>query len=203
LLTLIPAPENEQIQTKDSVYTAIGLAAPVLHQQLDFDSFITKTLVIEVQKQGPGYSILRRRIAILLSQWISVKVSDASRPIVYQIFQHLLDRSDPTNDIVVRITAGREFKNVADEWEFKAEHFQPYAHDILARLMSLIEEASLSDSKFNILNTVSVIVQRLEHFVRVLTLNCITFSNLFRSHRMLIVLSAFYHHFGSNQAKNI
>jgi hypothetical protein len=137
----------------------------VLHQRLDFDGFISTTLIPEVQIQGPGYNFLRRRIAILLGQWISVKVKDESRPLVYQIFSHLLDKSDSSNDLVVRITTGREFKNIADEWEFKAEHFLPYAPEILTRLMELVEEVSLSETKMALLNTISVIVQRLEHHV--------------------------------------
>jgi hypothetical protein len=32
------APDNEDILFKDSVYTAIGLAADVLHDQLDFNA---------------------------------------------------------------------------------------------------------------------------------------------------------------------
>lgn len=141
----------------------------MLHQQLDFDEFVSATLIPEVQIQGPGYNYLRRRIAILLGQWISVKVKDDTRPLVYQIFQHLLNQSDISNDLVVRITAGREFKNIADEWEFKAEHFLPYAPEILTRLMELVEEVSLSETKMALLNTISVIVQRLEHHVSSVT----------------------------------
>ncbi|KAI4793655.1 ARM repeat-containing protein, partial [Aureobasidium sp. EXF-8845] len=62
----VAAPDNEEILFKDSVYTAIGLAAAVLQQHLDFDSFLSNTIVVEVQKQKPGFNILRRRIAILL-----------------------------------------------------------------------------------------------------------------------------------------
>lgn len=160
------APDNDNVLFKDSVYTAIGLSAAVIHQQLDFGAFISSTLVAEVQKQQPGYNVLRRRIAILLAQWIPIKVSKPSRPLVYQIFQYLLDKSDPLNDQVVRLTAGRQFKNIADEWEFDAEQFMPYAAEILSRLMALIEEVELTETKMALLNTISVIVERLEHHVR-------------------------------------
>ncbi|KAF2458398.1 armadillo-type protein [Lineolata rhizophorae] len=157
--------DNDNILFKDSVYTAVGLAAPVLHPHLDFDAFISATLVPEVQRQQPGYNILRRRIAILLAQWISVKVSDQSRPLVYQIFRHLLDKSDALNDQVVRVTAGRQFKNVADDWEFKPDQFMPYASDIFTRIMSLVEEVELAETKMALLNTISIMVERMEHRV--------------------------------------
>ncbi|KAL1303880.1 hypothetical protein AAFC00_000334 [Neodothiora populina] len=156
---------NEDVLLKDSVYTAIGLAAAVLHKYLDFNNFLASTLVSEVQKQQPGFNILRRRIAILLGQWISIQVSNENRPLVYQIFQHLLDPSDACNDQVVRVTAGRQFKNIVDDWEFGPEAFLPYAETIMTRLMQLIQNVELTETKMALLNTISVMVERLEHHI--------------------------------------
>ncbi|KAF9690716.1 hypothetical protein EKO04_011275 [Ascochyta lentis] len=161
----VATPENEDILFKDSVYTAIGLAADILHDQLDFDAFLENTLVAEVGKQKPGFNIIRRRIAIVISQWIAIKISQEKKPIVYQIFQHLLDTSDPLNDQVVRVTAGRRFKDIADEWEFHADNFLPYAPTTLERLMALVREVDLPDTKMALLNTISIIVERLEHHI--------------------------------------
>jgi hypothetical protein len=147
------------------VYCAIGLAADILHDQVDFDSLIENTLVPEAGKQKPGYNIIRRRIAIIISQWIAIKISESKKPIVYQIFQHLMDKNDPLNDQVVRVTAGRKFKDCADEWEFKADNFLPYAPTMLDRLMALVQEVELAETKMALLNTISVIVIRLEHNV--------------------------------------
>ncbi|GAB7347398.1 hypothetical protein MBLNU459_g4324t1 [Dothideomycetes sp. NU459] len=157
--------DNENVLFKDSVYTAIGLAAAVIHQHLDFNSFLSSTLVAEVQKQTPGYNILRRRIAILLGQWITIGVSDENRPLVYKIFQHLLDKSDTCNDQVVRVTAGRQFKAVVDDWEFSPERFLPYAEITMTRLMELVQEVELVEIKLALLNTISVLVERLEHHI--------------------------------------
>ena len=148
------------------MYTAIGLAANILHDHVDFDAFIVNTLVPEAQKQKPGYNILRRRIAIIISQWIAIKVAEDKKPLVYQIFQHLLDKSDPLNDHVVRVTAGRQFQDIANDWEFKADNFMPYAPLTLDRLMALVQEAELPETKMALLNTISTIVERLEHHVR-------------------------------------
>ncbi|KAL6704681.1 hypothetical protein ACN47E_007963 [Coniothyrium glycines] len=161
----VATPENEDILFKDSVYTAIGLAADILHDQLDFDTFLENTLVPEVGKQKPGYNILRRRVAIIISQWIAIKIAEDKKPVVYQIYQHLLDKSDSLNDQVVRVTAGRKFKDVADEWEFKAANFLPYASGILDRLMALVQEVELPETKMALLSTISVIVERLEHHI--------------------------------------
>ena len=84
---------------------------------------------------------------------------------VYQIFQHLLNKDDKLNDVVVRVTAGRQLKNVVDPFEFTAESFIPYATGILGALMSLIEEVDLSETKMALLNTISVIVVKMEHYI--------------------------------------
>lgn len=136
----------------------------MLEQHLDFATFLNSTLIPEIQVQQPGYNILRRRIAILLGQWLTIK-EGLDRPLVYQIFQYLLDKDDKLNDQVVRVTAGRQLKNVIDPFEFTAEAFMPYAPGILARIMAMIEEVELSETKMALLNTVSVVVIKMEHHV--------------------------------------
>ena len=158
---------NTDVLLKDSIYAAIGIAAPVLERNLDFDfgPFLNNTLVEEVQISQPGYNIIRRRAAVVLGQWLPVK-EGLNRPLVYQIFRHLLDKRDQMNDQVVRVTAGRQLRNVVDPFEFTAEPFMPYVPNILSSLMALIEEVELPDTKLALLNTISVIVTKMEQHVR-------------------------------------
>ena len=149
---------------KDSIYAAIGLAAPVLEQQFDFATFLRDNLVPEVQISGPGSSILRRRIAIVLGQWLPVK-EGLDRPLVYQIFQHLTDKNEAANDLVVRITAARQLHDVIDPFEFDAEQFVPSAPNIIDRLMPLMQEVDMTETKLALLNTLSLIVTKMEHHV--------------------------------------
>ncbi len=158
--------QNEDILFKDSVYTAIGLAAPVLHEHLDFDAFIRDVLIHEVTKEKVGFNILRRRAAILLGQWISVKISETQRPAVYQIFDHLLNKDDPLNDQVVRVTAGRQLKNICESWEFSPEQFVPFVPTTIQRLTDLIGEVESVETKMALLNTLSVLIENLVCFSR-------------------------------------
>lgn len=150
------------VVTKDAVYTAMGLSAPVVFQEFDFNSFLTSTLVNDVQQVGPGYKVLRRRIAILIGQWITIKVEKENRPLVYQIFQHLLKSEDETNDHVVRVTAARQLKLVVDDFTFEIEGFLQYAPDILGRMMGLIQEVENTETKLAILETIRAISVRME-----------------------------------------
>jgi hypothetical protein len=157
--------DQSSVVTKDAVYTAMGLSAPVIYQSFDFDAFLVSTLVIDVQQPGHGYKVLRRRIAILLGQWIVVSISETNRPLVYQIFQHLLKKEDETNDYVVRVTAARQFKAVVDDFSFQPEGFLPFAPDILGRVMALIQEVESTETRLAILDTIRSIAVRLEHHI--------------------------------------
>lgn len=158
--------QNTNVLLKDSIYTAIGTAAPVLdrYPDLDFGNFLDNILVQEVHISQPGYNILRRRAAIMLGQWLPIK-EKLNRPLVYQIFQHLLDGEDPLNDEVVRVTAGRQIKHIIEPFEFTAEAFQPYLPNIIERLMGLIYEVNLPETKMALVGTISVIVTKMEQRV--------------------------------------
>lgn len=118
----------------------------------------------EVQIQQPGYNILRRRAAIVLGQWLPVR-DGLDRTLVYQIFQHLLDERDSSNDQVVRVTSGRQLKSVVEPFEFAPEQFMPFAPAILGSIMALIQQVELLETKMALLGTVGVIVTKMERLV--------------------------------------
>lgn len=89
-----------------------------------------------------------------------------NRPLVYQIFQYLLSDTDDLNDQVVRITAGRQLASIIDPFEFTAEPFAPFASNILGRLIKLIGEVELTETKIALLTTISIIVTKMEHHVK-------------------------------------
>lgn len=156
---------ESDVVNKDSVYTAMGLSAAVVYPDFDFDSFLVNTLVKDVQLVGPGYKVLRRRVAILIAKWIPIKIDKSNSPLVYQIFKHLLDSSDQTNDQVVRITAARQFQAVVDDFGFETESFLPFASDILLSFMSLLREVENTETKMAILTTLRAVASRMERHV--------------------------------------
>jgi hypothetical protein len=156
---------QDDILVKDAIYTAVGLAANVLHHSLNFDQYIQETLVNEIQIQQPGYNILRRRVAIMIGQWVPVKINVDTRPTIYQVFQHLLNREDPLNDLVVRLTAAHNLSKTIDEWDFRVNSFLPYVDDLFNKLMALIDEVDQTDTRMGLLSVIGMIVDRLEHRV--------------------------------------
>ncbi|GJC85065.1 importin-11 [Colletotrichum liriopes] len=167
LLSYFQTATNAQsdIATKEAVYTAMGLAAPNVSNAFDFDSLLISTVLQDAQQQGPLYKVLRRRIAIMVSQWVTVKIADDSRPLIYEMFRHFLNPADPTNDIVVRITAARQLRWIVDELAFSAEAFLPYAADVLNELLQLIQNVDVDETKLAVLESMRILVTRLENYV--------------------------------------
>ncbi|KAK1458483.1 importin-beta domain-containing protein [Colletotrichum cuscutae] len=167
LLSYFQTASNSQsdIATKEAVYTAMGLAAPNVMNAFDFDSLLVSTVLQDAQQQGPLYKVLRRRIAIMVSQWVTVKIADNSRPLIYEMFRHFLNPADPNNDIVVRITAARQLRWIVDELAFSAEAFLPYAADVLNELLQLIQNVDVDETKLAVLESMRILVTRLENYV--------------------------------------
>lgn len=153
---------NHDVLLKDSLYSAIGIAAACVEDVLDINNFVRNTLVPEVQLKTSNYNLLRRRTAILLGQWVPIKPEQIDRVAVYQIFAHLLSPGDKLNDHVVRVTAGRQLRLVLEPFEFSFRDFQPYATSILENLMGLIQETELSETKMALMETARVAVTKLE-----------------------------------------
>ena len=153
---------NTDILLKESLYSAIGIAAACLEDKLDFNLFLRSTLVQEVQFRNPGYNLIRRRAAILLGQWVPIQPDTLDRRLAYQVFAHLLNKQDGLNDSVVQVTAGRQLRPVLEPFEFIFDDFAPYATHIFQSLMSLIRDTELSETKLALLETVRVGVTKLE-----------------------------------------
>ncbi|KAJ2890746.1 Armadillo-type fold protein [Zalerion maritima] len=160
---------DSDVVTKEKVYASIGLAAAHLNTAFDFNNLLTSTLVNDAQKTGPEYKILRRRIAIVISQWTSVQLADENKPLVYEIFRHFLNPSDATNDVVVQLTAARELYTVVAcniSEKFNPEAFQPFALDIVTRLLALIDEAENDETRLAILSSLQEVVARMDDHVK-------------------------------------
>ncbi|CAN8101410.1 unnamed protein product [Discula destructiva] len=156
---------SSDVITKEAIYTAMGASAPNLEEAFDFDSFLATTLVQDAQFTGPLAKVLRRRIAILISDWVPVKIANESRPLIFDIYRHLLNDKDENNDEVVRLTAARQLKEIADDFAFSGELFATYAPDILPQIIGLLPDLVVEDTKQAIFETLRLCIQRMEEHV--------------------------------------
>ncbi|KAI1378706.1 ARM repeat-containing protein [Hypoxylon crocopeplum] len=167
LLSYFATVQDQQadIVTREAVYTAMGLAAAVVSEEFNFDAVLKTSVVADAQRTGPLCRVLRRRISILLSQWVPVSVTEEGRPLIYEIFRHFLNPNDECNDIVVRITAARQFKTIVCEFGFDGKMFLPYATDVLTQLIALLREVDVDESKLAVLETTRSLIERMETHV--------------------------------------
>lgn len=152
---------NDQPLMKDAVYSAVGIAAPILEKKFDFNHFLSTTIISDLNQQDPMFSIIRRRIAITLARWVVVDIAEEKKSLVYEIFNMLLDENLPLNTQSVRIMAGKRLQDVVDEIYFSQKLFAPYTSSIMSRLLKLIQSVNLPETKLALLSTVSTIISQM------------------------------------------
>ncbi|KAI8911068.1 armadillo-type protein [Gorgonomyces haynaldii] len=156
MLIEAPAPQNmDLLLLKDAIYNAIGNGAYDLFDYLDFDDLI-KTLTLEAQQDS---NILKRRISWLIGKWIPVKVSKQVRTQLYQILTHLLD---PSQDLVVRLTAVTDLRICVDDFDFEPLDFKAFVQPILSQFLQLLQDTDEFESKMKILQVIIIIAERME-----------------------------------------
>ncbi|KAI1312607.1 Importin-11 [Mortierella claussenii] len=147
---------------KDSIYCAIGLGSHDLYGAIDFDSWLSGQLSQEVQNADPSYRIIRRRIAWMIGKWVSVNISKAARPAVYNIMLHLLG---PNEHLAVRLAAAQNLKACIDDWDFEPSTFAPFLEQSVVGLKRIMGEVEEPDSRMRMLNCMSMIVERMDEHI--------------------------------------
>ena len=151
------------ILQKDAIYNGVGLAAFDLYDEIDFDSWLTSSLALELSVGDSNYRIVRRRVCWLMGQWSGVKLSPELRPRLYEMLMPMLSNSQ---DLVVRLAAAKAMKVVIDDFEFSVEELEPYLEQVFSLLFSLLKEVSECDTKLNVLNVLSYLIERVGVSIR-------------------------------------
>ena len=157
-------PDNlTAILHKDAIYNAVGLAAFDLYDEIDFDSWLTSSLSLELEVGQSNYRIVRRRVCWLMGQWSGVKLSPELRPRLYEMLMPMLTNNQ---DLVVRLAAAKAMKVVIDDFEFSVEELEPYLEQVFSLLFSLLKEVNECDTKLNVLNVLSYLIERVGVSIR-------------------------------------
>ena len=98
---------------------------------------------------------------MVIKSWISVNISKQVRPLVYEALLNLSYDSDP----VVRLTSIICLRQCIDDFDFELEDFMPFVNATISNCLKLIDQYEEFESKLYMLNTISVLVLRLEEKV--------------------------------------
>ncbi|KAK9465312.1 armadillo-type protein [Lipomyces arxii] len=154
---------DDALLTKDTIYCGFSIGCNALFEDISFDEVLTNIFAVQVLTVGadapPMYRIIIRRIALIISNWITVSCAADKRPLVYEILARELDPSLPLNDTVVQLTATSALKCAVDEWDFKLDLFVPYLELFLVRLIDMIPKVEMIETKLALLQVISVIME--------------------------------------------
>ncbi|KAK8461170.1 hypothetical protein SEVIR_2G454900v4 [Setaria viridis] len=139
---------------KDAAYTAAGHVYYELSNYLNFNEWFHGSLSIEVSNRHPNMRIIRRKIALLLGQWIS-EIKGDTRKLVYHALVGLLQ----DNDIAVRLAACSSLCYLFQESSFSELDLFECLPTCWTMSFKLIEDVQEFDSKVQVLNFISVLLE--------------------------------------------
>lgn len=171
LLDMLKETENSEIingsgmsdaaALREAVYGAIGICAYWLYEKLPFRKWLEQSLfpLLGDSREHLAINLLRSRILWLLGCIPSESYED-KQDALYEFLLSLTENSN--TDLVVRIQAMRAIQRLLESWCFQAQLFEPYQTRAIRAAMTLSSTCELSSTHQGIINTVSVLVTRVE-----------------------------------------
>jgi len=102
-----------------------------------------------------GHSrVLKRRVAWLIGQWLTVRLNPEYRPELYNILIGLLN---PEQDMAVRLAATSTLRCAIDDFDFSSEHFIEYLEPMAFSLYKLLVSVRECDTKVLIIKKILLI----------------------------------------------
>ena len=129
-----------------------------LYDVVDFDALFQGTLISELQNPAPQYKVVKRRVIWLIGQWVSINFDQRGdkglRRGLYEAILHLLN---PTQDMVVRITASVTLKSTINDFGFKTADFLPFLDKMVTSLFQLLHDVVQCQTKMRVLDVVTLL----------------------------------------------
>lgn len=137
------------------MYNALGIAAPQLYDVFNFDSFLGS---LHAELCSPEMAtILKRRIIVLISQWVSVRCSEPQRALVYDIILGQMQQSEEPRMALVAACA---VEKIVDDWDWKSETFEPFANPYVVALVDCLDLCYDAENKMKMLSAIGMICDR-------------------------------------------
>lgn len=157
------------VLVSDATLCTFQLSASVITDSVDFNRLLAEVFVPAALNDSLENKIIRRRVCLIVSEWISVDCNQGSRVLIYKLLIELLQPSK-VNDKVVKLTAVQTLRAVLEDWDFNKAAFQPYLHDFISLCIGLLPEMELTELKLYVLNTLSTIIEKCNPLIDAQTL---------------------------------
>lgn len=151
------AVSGRDLLLKEALYNALGLAASMLFEAFDFDAFLP-TLAVELRNSSTE-PIMKRRILVLISQWVKVRCGENQRALVYALLAEQLQDSQNQG---ISLAATYALLQVIDDWDWSVKTFAPFVTDYIPCLVRNLASAEELESKMRVMTAIGIIFERLQ-----------------------------------------
>ncbi|CUM63043.1 uncharacterized protein PRCAT00000606001 [Priceomyces carsonii] len=163
---LIETTSLSDILTKDSILCTFQLSSNSIAASVDFDKILSEVLIPEgLRNDLVENKILKRRICLVIGEWVSVKCSRESRIEIYRLLIDFLNNQNTSNDKVVELTAIQTLRKVVEDWDFNKHDFEPYLKEFVKLMLQILNDMSFTESKLYILNTLTVLLEKVNPLI--------------------------------------
>ncbi|KAG0500825.1 hypothetical protein HPP92_000897 [Vanilla planifolia] len=145
---------NPAMLLKDAAYSAAGHVYHELSSYLNFSDWFAGSLSIELSNDHPNMLIIHRKIALVLGQWVSEIKGDTRKQVYHALIRLLQD-----NDIAVRLAACRSLCYLVQDSNFSEQECFDLLSTCWSLCFKLVEEVVVFDSKVQVLNLISVLIE--------------------------------------------
>ncbi|XXG39720.1 hypothetical protein AAC387_Pa01g0606 [Persea americana] len=144
---------------KDAAYSAAGHVYYELSNYLNFNEWFDGALSFELSNDHPNLRIIHRKIALILGQWVSEIKGNTRKPVYCALIRLLQDQ-----DLAVRLAACRSLCFLIEDANFHEQDFIEFLPTCWELCFKLIEDVQEFDSKVQVLNLISVLIEHVgEH----------------------------------------
>ncbi len=161
----------DKILIRDSILCTFQLSGHAISDHVNFDNLLETVFIPEGLKNDlVENKILKRRVCLIISEWVSIQCSRELRVSIYKLLLNFLQPENKINDKIVKISAVQTLCAVVDDWDFSKTDFQPFLNDFVKLIIGLLDEFKFTESKLYILNTLAKVIEKCNPLVDYQTL---------------------------------
>lgn len=145
---------------KDAAYGAAAYVYYELSNYLSFKDWFNGALFLEISNDHPNMRIIRRKVALILGQWVSEVKDDTKRQVYCALIRLLQDK-----DLSVQLAACRSLCLHVEDANFSEEKFTDLLPVCWESCIKLVDEVQEFDSKVQVLNLISILIDRVSEVI--------------------------------------
>lgn len=157
---------NTNVLVQDAILCTFQLSADSIADKVDFNALLKDVFIpMALRNTSSDDKIIKRRICLVISDWVKINCSNESRVEIYKLLNVFLSSGNTAgenvnNDVVVKLSSIQCLLIIVDDWDFNKKDFEPFLGQFIANLIGILQQMNLTESKLYILNTLAVLIER-------------------------------------------